>query len=172
MDKWREELEDRLLDAVGEADVLAKGRVYEHKRLQDEIHITGPGSSVLVTRDEIVWSGVRGGVRRLSFSSMSGYSEAEQFHRYALMLGHEEVEFLERVPAHRILWVEWGRKWEPRSRVLTCLAFSSRNAQAAEAIRAELERRRISKGPAIKMPATSRAERTRESHLILTPKSK
>jgi hypothetical protein len=67
-------------------------------------------------RGEIVWSGVRSGVRRLPFASVTSYAEAQRYHRYALMLRHAQTKFLERVPVHTILWVRWGEKWELRPR--------------------------------------------------------
>jgi hypothetical protein len=169
MDGWREEIESRLLVTAGDAKVLAKGRLYEQEALGDEIHITGPGSSVFVTGDEILWSGLRGDVRRLPFEGVTGYSEAEQYHRYALLLEHGEAEFIERVPARRVLWWKWGNKREPRSRIETCLGFSRRDTDVAAAIRSELARRNIGPGLPIQMPQPTRAERTAESEAMLLP---
>ena len=172
MDGWREELESRLLETAGGAKVLAKGRLYEQKALGDEIHISGPGSSVVVTGEEILWSGPRGNIRRLPLAGVTGYSEAEQYHRYALLLEHSEVEFVERVPARKVLWWKWGNKGEPRSRVRTCLGFSRRDTDVAAAIRSELARRNIRPGPPIEMPQPTRAERTAENTAALHAKPK
>ena len=97
---------------------------------------------------------------------------AEQYHRYALLLEHSEIEFIERVPAREVLWWKWGNKWEPRSRVRTCLGFSRRATDVAAAIRSELARKDVGLGPPIEMPQPTRAERTAGNTAVLHAKPK
>lgn len=156
-----------MLDAIGTEEVLAKGRLYEHTSLDGGLNITGPGSSVLVSAEEILWLDRRGRVRRLAFDRIRRFSEARQYHRLALLLEHESVEILERVPANHFLWWRWGDKWMPRERTRTILAFSHEKTDAVVAIEQQLTHRRIHRGDPIQMHEQTRDERTAESHASL-----
>jgi hypothetical protein len=171
-DRWAETREELLLVAIGNQEVLAKGRLYEHSSLDGDLNITGPGSSVFVSADEILWLDRKGRVRRLAFEGIESFSEVRQYHRFALLLKHEPVEFLELVPANHFLWWRWGTKWMPRERTQTILAFSHDRAEVATAIEDELIQRQVSSGEPIQMHEQTRAERTAGSHAVLHRRSK
>jgi hypothetical protein len=125
--------------------VLARGRAFEpHDALGFELSmvISGPGCAVVVTEHRVLW--LSGGedqrwVRSLPFALVRSCTEITQAHRYALVLDHQRMDRLQRVPAHQMLWWSWGDAEAVRPATSSVLAFSRRDTEAARAIRSRLQ---------------------------------
>jgi hypothetical protein len=75
----------------------------------------------------------------------------------------------ERVPAHRVLWFEWGNSEADVTRTQTIFRFSRPDTAVATALRAALEECGVPQ-QRLQFDERSRAERTRGSHVRLTAK--
>ena len=79
----------------------------------------------------------------VGLDGVSAAFEQTSAHRYATTLHHAPLRALREVPAHRVLWFQWGNAEAVRTLLVTTLAFSRRDTAAALALRAELDRRGI-----------------------------
>ena len=94
-----------------------------------------------MTGDRRLWLGrpdVRW-LRALPLGLVHAYTELVQTHRYGVVLDHEPVEFLMWAPQHRYPWGTWGDGEEVQAIETSTLAFSRRDTDVAEALRARLD---------------------------------
>jgi hypothetical protein len=139
-DRWMDLLVARL--EPGER-VLAQGRAFEPRdALGFDLStvISGPGCAVVVTERRTLWVSRddQRWVRLLPLDLVTSYTEITQAHRYALALDHRNIDRLQWVPAHQLLWWSWGNAEAVRPVTNSMLAFSRRDTQAARAIRSRL----------------------------------
>jgi hypothetical protein len=139
-DRWMDLLVARL--EPGER-VLAQGRAFEPRdALGFDLStvISGPGCAVVVTERRALWVSRddQRWVRLLPLDLVTSYTEITQAHRYALALDHRNIDRLQWVPAHQLLWWSWGNAEAVRPVTNSMLAFSRRDTEAARAIRSRL----------------------------------
>jgi hypothetical protein len=147
MDEADRRLSSRL--EPGEA-VLARGRFDEPNAPGQDLP-TGGHRYLLVTDRNIRWT-TRGDDAWLDLASVSDYSEATQFHRYALKLRHAPIERRAWAPAHHVLWWRWGNAEAVVQSSETTFVFSHRETKAARAIRDRLTELGVPSGQPVTMP--------------------
>ena len=125
--------------------VIALGRCLDIKALGDIDSGGAAWTFVMVTDRRLRWV-PRVRLRyetNVDLDGVTAVFEQTSAHRYAMALHHAPVRALREVPAHRFLWFQWGNAEAVRVLLVTTLAFSRRDTEAARALRAELDRRGI-----------------------------
>lgn len=169
----RKDCEARLRALVRDDErVVAVGTADELPQASGDLSSSGSWRFLVVTTERLLfadWSKPDQPHEQIAFDEVDRWADGTQYHRYVITLNHPAISREERVPAHRLLWLEWGNTFEARSRTQTTLRFSHRDTDAGSALRAALKERKIPHEP-LMLPEVSREERTRGSHAELRPK--
>ena len=101
----------------------------------------------------------------LAFAEITRWTSGRQHdHRPLLRLEHPPCVRIERVPAHRFLWFEWGNAEGPVTHTTTTFGSGRDTDPVLVAIRERLERANVPLGePFVIRPAGTRQERVRGS---------
>ena len=124
-------------------DVLAVGRCED---ITERGSIEAGGAAwtyAMVTDRRLRWV-PRGDLRfeaSLDLDDVTSASERSLAHRYSIAMEHAPLARAHARPAHRFLVFGWGNAVGPATFVHTALAFSRRDTEAAEALRAQLRHR-------------------------------
>ena len=133
--------EARLRDLLtaGE-EVLAVGTADEFRHATEDFSPQGRGRFLVVTSQRLLMTEYSddAATEAIPFDDLVAWADGSQYHRYVVKLSHPPMERLERVPAHRFLWVEWGTASKPVTRETTTLRFSHGGTAAAAALRRAL----------------------------------
>ncbi len=169
----RKDCEARLRGLVRDDErVVAVGTADEFPPASGDFSSQGSWRFLVVTTDRLLfadWSEPHQPHEEITFDEVTRWADGTQYHRYVMTLNHPVITRKKRVPAHRLLWFQWGSVLEPRSRTQTTLRFSHRDTDAAGALRVALYERKIPH-ESLMLPEVSREERTRGSHVELRPK--
>jgi hypothetical protein len=79
----------------------------------------------------------------LDLDDVTAVSERSRGHRYAIELEHRPLMRSHHAPAHRVLRFAWGNAVATSPFIRTELGFSRRDTEAAQALRDQLDRRRM-----------------------------
>ncbi|HYN36547.1 MAG TPA: hypothetical protein VEV82_06175 [Actinomycetota bacterium] len=149
---------------------VAKGITYPLGTLEGEL--TGTWTYMLVSSHSLYWEDHASpeGVSQLDLDGIHSFSEGTQHHRYVVLLGHDPVPRLEQ-RSRSVFGIQWGNRQREGSSTETIFMFSRREAEAAQALGAQLSRRGIPSKDRLVLEERSGAERTRGSHVALTQRN-
>jgi hypothetical protein len=153
---------DAFLDAQLEPGEVIVARSGDQPLVTDRRILTARQLSYRPRRGEWVCSA-------LAFAEIVRSTSGRQHdHRPLLRLEHPPRVQIERVPAHRFLWFEWGNAEEPVSDTTTTFGFSRDTDPVLVAIREGLDRAGVPSGePFVIRPPGTRQERTQGSRALL-----
>lgn len=170
--RMRKECETRLRQLVtADERIVAVGTADEFPEPTGDLGVQGRWRFLLVTSERLLfadWSKPDRPHEDITFDEVARWADGVQYHRYAITMTHPPLTRDEFVSAHRFLWFKWGDASKPGSRSSTTLRFSHRDTAAAKSLRAALEQRHVPHETLL-LKEVSREERTRGSHVTLTP---
>jgi hypothetical protein len=168
--RMKKEREARLRGLVPtDEPISAVGTAEELRSLGPDIGSGGGWTFIVVTSERLLFAS-RGSPERpheeIRLDEVTRWASGRQYNCEALVLTHPPTTRRQGVPAHRILWFEWGKAEADVTRTETILRFSRPDTQVAKALHSALSARRVVHEP-LHFEERSREERTRGSHVAL-----
>ena len=154
--------------------VVAAGTTEELRSLRSDIGSGGGWTFIVVTSERLLfarWSSHQKSHEEIRLDEVMRWASGTQYNCEALVLTHPPMTRRQRVPAHRILWFEWGNTEADVTRTQTIFRFSRPDTQVAKALHSALSARKVTH-EALHFEERSREERTRGSHAVLYAKKK
>jgi hypothetical protein len=159
----------RALVPHGEA-IVAVGTAEELRELRRDIGSGSGGTFVVVTSHRLVFSELSADTHyEIRLKEIEGWASGTQYNRLAIVLTHPPIPRRLWVPAHKILWFQWGNAVADFTLIQTIFRFSRPETQTAVAIRSALTARGVPHRT-LHFEEKSREERTRRSHARLYAK--
>jgi hypothetical protein len=166
----KKECEARLRGLVPtDEPIAAVGTAEELRSLGPEIGSGGGWTFIVVTSERLLfapWGSAQKPHEEIRLDEVTGWASGTQYNCEALVLTHLPMTRRQRVPAHRILWFEWGNAEADVTRTETIFRFSRPDTQVAKALHSALSARSVAHEP-LHFEERSREERTRGSHVVL-----
>lgn len=159
---------------VPEEMIVAVGTAEELHSLGSDIGSGGGSTFIVVTSERLLfarWSSRQKSHDELRLDEVMRWAAGTQHNCEGLVLTHPPMTRRQRVPAHRILWFEWGNAEADVTRTQTIFRFSRPDTQVAKALHSALSARKIAHEP-LHFEERSREERTSGSHAVLYAKKK
>jgi hypothetical protein len=167
------ECELRLRGLVPEDDsIVAVGTAEELSSLGPDIGSGGGWTFIVVTAERLLfarWGSAQRPHEEIRLDEVTQWASGTQYNGHALVLSHPPRTRRQRVPAHRIVWFEWGNGEADVTRTQTVFRFSRPDTQIAKAIRAALTARNVAH-ELLHFEEKSREDRTRGGHAVLAKK--
>jgi hypothetical protein len=154
--------------------ILAVGIAEELRSLGSDIGSGGGWTFIVLTSDRLLfanWGSPDKPHDEVRLDEVIRWASGTQYNCEALVLTHPPITRRQRVPAHKILWFEWGNTEADVARTQTIFRFSRPDTQVAKALHSALSGRKIPHEP-LHFDERSREERTRGSRAVLHAKKK
>jgi hypothetical protein len=169
----RKECEVRLRGLVPAGETIAAvGTAEELRSLGANIGSGGGFTFIVVTSERLLfarWSSTQRPHEEIWLDEVTHWASGTQYNCEALVLTHPPTTRRQRVPAHRILWFEWGNAEAGVTRTQTIFRFSRPDTRVAKALHSALSARNVAYEP-LHFEERSREDRTRGSQSQLFAK--
>jgi len=152
--------------------IAAVGTAEELRSLGADIGSGGGWTFIVVTFERLLfarWDSTQRSHEEIRLDEVTHWASGTQYNCEALVLTHPTTTRRQRVPAHRILWFEWGNAETDVTRTQTIFRFSRPDTRVAKALHSALLGRNVAHEP-LHFEERSRAERTRGSQSVLRAK--
>lgn len=173
--RMKKECEERLRGLVTPDEaIVAVGTAEELSSLGPEIGSGGGWTFIVVTTERVLfaqWGSAPKPHEEIRLDQVTHWASGTQYNCEALVMTHPPRTRQQRVPAHRILWFEWGNAEAEVTRTDTIFRFSRPDTQVAKALHSALSARRVTHEQ-LQFEEKSREERTRGSHVVLQAKKR
>lgn len=151
--------------------VAAVGTAEELPSLGPDIGSGGGRTFILVTSQRLLfarWDSPERPHEEIRLEEVTAWASGTQYNCEALVMSHPPMTRRRRVPAHKILWLEWGEVEIDVTRNETIFRFSRPDTEVAKALHSALAARSIDH-ESLQFEEKPREERTRGSHVMLRP---
>jgi hypothetical protein len=166
----KKDCEARLRALVASDETIAAvGTAQELRTLGADIGSGAGWTFLVVTPSRVLfapWASPQQSHEEIRFDAVTRWADGLQYNAYALALTHPPMTRREQVPAHKVLWVEWGNTEADVTRTQTIFRFSRPSTDGAAAMRSLLEERGVPHDM-LSFQERSREDRTRGSHARL-----
>jgi hypothetical protein len=143
----RKQSEARLRSLVPPDEaIVAVGTAEELRSLGREMGSGGGFTMIVLTPIRLLfgdWGSPQNPHEEIRLDDVGHWAHGTQHGSHAVVLGHPPMVRRERVPAHRVLWFEWGNSEADVTRTQTIFRFSRPDTAVATALRAALEERGV-----------------------------
>ena len=168
----KKECEARLRGLVPEEeDVVAVGTAEQLGSLGTELGSGGGFTFLVLTTERFLfaaWDHPDEPHNEILLDDITHWASGTQYNCEALVLTHPPMTRRQRVPAHRILWFEWGKAQADVTRTATTFRFSRPDTQVAKALHAALMARNVPHEE-LRFEERPREERTQNSRAVVWP---
>ena len=173
--RMKRECEARLRGLVGADEaVVAAGTAEELRSLGPEIGSGGGWTFVVVTTERVLfaqWGSSPKPHEEIRLDEVAHWASGTQYNCEALVMTHPPMTRRQRVPAHKVLWFEWGTAEADITRTYTIFRFSRSDTQVGKALHSALSARGVAHEQ-LDFEERSRNERTRGGRVVLQAKKR
>jgi hypothetical protein len=171
----KKECEARLRALVpSNESVAAIGTAEELRSLGPDIGSGGGWTLIVVTPERLLfasWGSPKKPHDEIRLDEVTRWASGTQYNCEAMVLTHSPRTRRQWVPAHRILWFQWGDAEADVTRSETVFRFSRPGTRVAQALHNLLSARRVPHRP-LHFKEKTREERTRGSHAVAVLRAK
>jgi len=171
--RMKKECEARLRGLVHmDEPIAAVGTAEELRSLGPDIGSGGGWTFIVVTSERLLfarWGSKEKSHEEIRLDDVARWASGTQYNCEALVLTHPSMTRRQRVPAHKILWFEWGNAKADVTRTATIFRFSRPDTEVAKALHSALSDQGVAH-ELLHFEEKSREERTRGSHAVLHAK--
>jgi hypothetical protein len=171
--RMKKECEVRLRGLVPAGETIAAvGTAEELRSLGANIGSGGGSTFIVVTSERLLfatWGSRQRPHEEFRLDEVTHWASGTQYNCGALVLTHPPTTRRQWVPAHRILWFEWGDTEADVTRTQTIFRFSRPDTRVAKALHSALSARKVAHEP-LHFEEKSREDRTRGSVAVLLAK--
>jgi hypothetical protein len=166
----KKDCEARLRDLVpADETIAAVGTAQELRSLRADIGSGGGVTFLVVTARRVLfapWAPAKQPHEQIRFDEVSRWADGVQYNAYAVALTHPPMTRREQVPAHKVLWFQWGNAEADVTRTQTIFRFSRPTTEVAMAMRSLLQEQGVHHD-LLSFEERSREDRMRGSHARL-----
>jgi hypothetical protein len=166
----KKDCEARLRALVASDETIAAvGTAQELRTLGVDIGSGAGWTFLVITPSRVLfapWASPQQPHEQIRFDEVTSWADGMQYNAYAVALTHPPMTRIEQVPAHKVLWVEWGNAEADVTRTQTIFRFSRPTTEVATVMKSLLEERGVHHD-LLSFEERSREERTRGSHARL-----
>jgi hypothetical protein len=167
--RMKKECEVRLRGLVPtDETIVAVGTAEELRSLGAYIGSGSGWTFIVVTSERLLfarWGSAQRPHEEILFDEVTRWASGTQYNCEALVLTHPPMTRRQRVPAHRILWFQWGDAEADITRTQTIFRFSRPDTHVAKALHSALLARKVAH-ESLHFQERSREDRTRGSHAV------
>ena len=168
--RMKKDCEARLRGLVRtDEPIAAAGTAEELDSLGPDIGSGGGFTFVVVTAERVLfaqWDSPQKAHEEIELDDVTRWATGTQYNCEVLVMRHSPMTRRQLVPAHRVLWFEWGKAEAEVTRTETIFRFSRPDTEVADAFHSALSARGVPHEQ-LHFEERSHKERTRGSHAVL-----